>query len=83
MKPLETESFAREALRNVAGMLLVTAIFAVPLLVAAAISAAFAGYLDRGWIWAIASTAIFILVPLCMTATFRLAKRHAGKWPFS
>ena len=82
MKPLETESFSREALRNLAGMLLIAPIFAVPLLVAGAVSAMLSGYVDRDWVRAIAFTAIFLLIPLCMTALSRLAKRHANRWPF-
>jgi hypothetical protein len=66
-----------------AGMLLVAAIFGVPLLVVVAISAVLSGYIDRDWVRAIAVTAVFLLIPVCMTAAFRFAKRHAGQWPFS
>lgn len=83
MKPLETESFSREALRNLAGMLFVAPIFAVPLLAALAISTVLAGQIKRGWIQGIAMAAVFILAPLLMTAAFRIARRFGDRWPFS
>jgi hypothetical protein len=83
VRPVETESFTRETLRNLVGMLLVSAIFAVPLLVVVGILTVLSRYIDHGWVTAIALTAIFLLVPLCMTAAFRFAKRHASRWPFS
>jgi len=83
MQPAKAESFLREVLRNLAGMLLVSVIFGVPMLAVFAILRALAGRLERGWMLALASAAIIILVPFCMTATFRLAKRFAHRWPFS
>ena len=83
MRPLETESFARETLRNLVGILFVLAIFAGPLLVVVAILTVLSEYLDHGWVTVIAVMAIFLLVPLCMTVAFRLARRNASRWPFS
>jgi hypothetical protein len=64
-------------------MLLIAPVIAVPLLVAVAISAVLSEYLDRDWAGVIALTVVFLLVPFCMTAAFRLAKRYANHWPFS
>ena len=83
MQPVERETFSREVLRNLAGMLFITVIFAVPLLAVLAISTVLAGRIERGWIQGIAMAAVFILVPLTMTAAFRIARRFGDRWPFS
>ena len=83
MQPVEKESFSHEALRNLVGMLFVVPIFAVPLLAALAIPAVLAGRIERVWIQGIASAAVLIVVPLSMTAAFRIARRFGDRWPFS